>query len=295
MAIFASVHRMARCLGVTLAIHAILLSHAHAGISDQQRGVRPNQYIVQFDSNAANAGTWTRTMTSTMSALLSNANDVLSTPKVPFQVLKDIDTNLFTGSLVHVDDANVDQLRQVNGIRDVWPNRIYSLNQGEAPPGNATDQKVVDPVPMQPFNVLNMTGVGALHEKGLTGKGVRVAVIDTGLYYDHAAFGNCYGQATCRIKPGYDFVGDSYNSNDPSSIPQPDDDPISNCQSHGTHVAGIIGGDSGTFVGVAPGVEITPYKIFGCDEGGFTSDMEIINALTRAYEDKHDIISMSVG
>ncbi|KAJ1970949.1 hypothetical protein H4R35_005561, partial [Dimargaris xerosporica] len=173
MALFASTRSVAWCFSVTLIIHATLLSHAHAGISDQQRGVRPNQYIVQFESNVANSGTRTRTMANTMPAILSNANQALSTPRVPFQILKDIDSTLFKGSLVHVDDANVDQLRQAHGVKAVWPNRIYSPNQEEASPVNTTDPAVMNPVPMQPFNVLNMTGVGALHEKGLTGKGVK--------------------------------------------------------------------------------------------------------------------------
>ncbi|MBS3089706.1 S8 family serine peptidase [Candidatus Pacearchaeota archaeon] len=59
----------------------------------------------------------------------------------------------------------------------------------------------------------------------LTGKGVEVAVIDTGIDYTHPDLGGCFG-AGCKIAGGWDFVN---NDSDPM-----DDD------GHGTHVAGII-------------------------------------------------------
>jgi subtilisin family serine protease len=102
---------------------------------------------------------------------------------------------------------------------------------------------------------------------GSTGKGVRIAVIDTGLDYTHADFGGkgtvqAYDQALAndtspswrstlpklgkeKILGGYDLAGDSYNA-DPTSdsyqpIPHPDANPL-DCNEHGTHVAGIAAG-----------------------------------------------------
>ena len=99
---------------------------------------------------------------------------------------------------------------------------------------------------------------------GLTGAGVKVAVIDTGIDYLHAMFG---GPATAtdyarndttllgdvpnfpgiKVAGGYDFTGDTYDANPASlfyqPIPQPDPDPM-DCYGfgHGTHVAGTLAG-----------------------------------------------------
>lgn len=52
------------------------------------------------------------------------------------------------------------------------------------------------------------TGVDKLHNMGIYGKGVYVAIIDTGIDYTHPALGNgCFG-AGCKVVNGYDFVGD---------------------------------------------------------------------------------------
>src|SRR5436305_7224826 len=61
---------------------------------------------------------------------------------------------------------------------------------------------------------------------GTSGKGVVVAVIDTGIDYTHPALGNGFGPRA-RVIGGYDFA----NS---------DTDPMDD-NGHGTHVAGIIG------------------------------------------------------
>jgi subtilisin family serine protease len=102
---------------------------------------------------------------------------------------------------------------------------------------------------------------------GSTGKGVRVAIVDTGLDYTHADFGGpgtsaAYDDALAndtspgwraglpklgkeKIIGGYDLAGDTYQA-DPGSpnfqpIPHPDPNPL-DCNEHGTHVAGIAAG-----------------------------------------------------
>src|SRR5204862_58319 len=78
---------------------------------------------------------------------------------------------------------------------------------------------------------------------GLTGRGVRVAVMDTGIDFDHPDLGGCFGRG-CRVEKGYDFVGDAFNGDDLSPIVAPDPIP-DDCNGHGTHVAGIIGAHGG--------------------------------------------------
>ncbi|KAG0351065.1 hypothetical protein BGZ54_003432, partial [Gamsiella multidivaricata] len=82
----------------------------------------------------------------------------------------------------------------------------------------------------------------------LTGKGVKIGVIDTGIDYKHPAFAAAGADAgcfalngkNCRVRYGWDFVGDDYTG---SNAPNPDSDPM-DCLGHGSHVAGIIGGNA---------------------------------------------------
>jgi subtilisin family serine protease len=75
--------------------------------------------------------------------------------------------------------------------------------------------------------------------------------------------------------------------------------PFDDCNGHGTHVTGIVAADarnanaSQPFVGVAPGVSIFMYRIFGC--AGSTSNDLIIDGMTRAFADNVSIVSLSLG
>jgi serine protease len=116
-----------------------------------------------------------------------------------------------------------------------------------------------------------------------TGTGVVVAVIDTG-YRPHA-------DLAANILPGYDFIGDTFVSNDgdgrDSDARDPGDwinagecgpgDPATFEASswHGTHVAGTVAAvtnNSSGVAGVAFGAKVVPARVLGkC--GGYTSDI----------------------
>ncbi len=110
---------------------------------------------------------------------------------------------------------------------------------------------------------------GTWEDLGVTGAGVKIAIIDTGLDYTHANFGGDgtveafeladendttigdagdvgqFGEGAPKVKGGWDFVGDDYNASadegDPALIPQPDPDPL-DCNGHGSHVGGSAAG-----------------------------------------------------
>ncbi|PVF93862.1 subtilisin-like protein [Serendipita vermifera] len=68
------------------------------------------------------------------------------------------------------------------------------------------------------------------------------------------------------------------------------------CGGHGTHVAGIIGANPGNIYnisGVAYKAELAGYRVFGCD--GSVADDILIAAITRAYNEGCDVITMSIG
>ncbi|KAI9333771.1 peptidase S8/S53 domain-containing protein [Zopfochytrium polystomum] len=148
------------------------------------------------------------------------------------------------------------------------------------------------------------TGVNDARTKlGLTGKGIKIAVIDTGTYYLHPALGGGFGPGF-KVAFGYDLVGDKYDGS--SASIHPDADPLDNCsaESHGTHVSGIVAGDASNitnatwappvpWTGVAPGATLGAYKVFGC--AGETAFDIIANAIFKAAEDGADVINMSLG
>ncbi|KAG5958742.1 hypothetical protein E4U57_001123 [Claviceps arundinis] len=135
-----------------------------------------------------------------------------------------------------------------------------------------------------------MTQVDKLRAKGITGKGIKVAVIDTGIDYLHPALGGCYGK-DCLVSFGHDFVGDAYNG---TNMPVPDEDPM-DCKGHGTHVAGIVAAQNNSlgFTGTAPGVSLGAYRVFGCN--GDAGNDVLIAAFNKAYQDGADIITASLG
>lgn len=121
---------------------------------------------------------------------------------------------------------------------------------------------------------------------GTRGKGIVVAVIDTGIDFNHAALGGGFGPSF-RVIGGHDFVNN-------------DDDPMDDF-GHGTHVAGIIGGNGGGVLGVAPEVSFLAYKVLDASGNGLEST--ILAGIERAADpngdgnpaDHADVANMSLG
>lgn len=187
---------------------------------------------------------------------------------------------LWNGLSVEMDDAQVSTAREIPGVAAVHPVVRHELpDHDESSPDMDT--------------ALGMTGADiAQSELGLTGEGLRVAVMDTGVDYTHPDLGGPGGFPSERVVAGHDFVGDDFNASVPAkNNPVPDDDP-QDCNGHGTHVAGIIGAQ-GEVTGVAPDVVFGAYKVFGCT-GSTTSDI-MIAAMEQALADDMDVLNMSVG
>ena len=125
------------------------------------------------------------------------------------------------------------------------------------------------------INMINATNLWA---KGYTGKGVVVAIIDTGCDTKHPAL-------IGRIIGGRNFTTDD-NSN-PNIY--------NDYQGHGTHVAGTIAGNTTKvgITGVAPDAKLLILKAL--DKSGSGRMEWIINAINYAVAQRVDIISMSLG
>ncbi|RKP09338.1 peptidase S8/S53 domain-containing protein [Thamnocephalis sphaerospora] len=95
--------------------------------------------------------------------------------------------------------------------------------------------------------VHGVTGTEAIHETyGLTGQGVRVAVVDSGVDYKHPGLEGWLGPG-CRISFGYDLVDN-------------DADPYDDCDGHGTHVMGILAANDTRVQIIAPGATFGAYQ-----------------------------------
>ena len=119
-------------------------------------------------------------------------------------------------------------------------------------------------------------------ESGYDGTGVIVAIIDTGVNYNHIDLvDHMWDGGTEYPNHGYDFQS---NDNDPMDE-----------NGHGSHCAGITAGDgtSGTQTGIAPNATIMALKVFGASGGASTDD--ILNAMEFAVEREANIVSMSLG
>jgi hypothetical protein len=104
-----------------------------------------------------------------------------------------------------------------------------------------------------------------------TGYGVNAYIIDTGIRLTHSEF-------TGRIIGGYDAITAGGDAND--------------CNGHGTHVAGTVGG---TVYGVAKQVKLSPIRVLDCRGSGTTSGVIAGVDWVRANHVKPAVANMSLG
>jgi subtilisin family serine protease len=105
-----------------------------------------------------------------------------------------------------------------------------------------------------------------------TGAGVTAYIIDTGIFFGHNEFGG-------RAVSGYDFVNNDSDASD--------------CNGHGTHVAGTVGGET---YGVAKGVSLVAVRVLNCLGSGTTSGVIAgINWVTSQHTTGKAVANMSLG
>jgi len=121
---------------------------------------------------------------------------------------------VFNGIVLDISKKEAEKIKSINGVKKVYPN--YEVKT-----------TLMDSVPL-----VNSDAIWKMKDdfgKDITGEGVTIAIIDTGVDYTHPDLGGCFGEG-CKVIGGYDFVND-------------DDDPMDD-NGHGTHCAAIAAGKS---------------------------------------------------
>ena len=154
-----------------------------------------------------------------------------------------------------------------------------------------------------------MIGIPSVHESGYLGSGTVVAVIDNGFDITHEVFSRApespslkkedvealikENALTCSVAEKTDGIFASeklpyvYNYATKSAD-------VSTLDSHGTHVAAIVGGMSDTFVGVAPECQLLLMKVFD-DNTNNASEQYVVSALEDAVALGADVVNLSLG
>jgi minor extracellular serine protease Vpr len=204
------------------------------------------------------------------------------------------------------------RVRRLAGIRAVTPDIPYHLDM------YATPQQIGAPT------LWSQVG-GQAH----AGEGVKVAIVDSGIFVRHDAAGNytgnpCFDDAGYQAPGGYP-KGDTRFTNNKVLVarfyPRPDDPPApgddqaiqgrSDSSPHGTHVAGTVACNADTPVtfqganlhitGIAPRAYLMNYRVFyhSTSPEDFQRDnaytVELVKAIDDAVKDGADVISNSWG
>lgn len=154
--------------------------------------------------------------------------------------VQDVFRSAVKGYVASLDAADVARLRAQDGVLLVEKDKpVEALTAG--PRSGLASSWGLDRIDQRTLPLNSQISTSQ------NGFGVSAYIIDTGIRADHSQFGG-------RVAVGYDAIGDGQNTND--------------CNGHGTHVAGTVGGST---YGVAPEVSLVAVRVLNCSGSGSTS------------------------
>ncbi|MGZ4111751.1 MAG: S8 family serine peptidase, partial [Tumebacillaceae bacterium] len=259
--------------------------------------------IVQFNGQptavgkyAAQNGNKSFVTESSKSSIQAQQASFIQTAKsqgINLQVHYQFNTVL-NGMEISVPANMIPQLAQIPGVKSVYENRTYYAlpDQNLQPLGSNSDKFDINPI--------QQIGADQAWARGITGRGVKVGVIDTGTDYEHPDLKDAF-------KGGHDSF---YNTDDPydEAPVSAADDPLHaggfDGTYHGTHVSGTIVGrgvnPTSDIVqkGIAYDADLYVYKVLGRNPktGESTgSTAQVIDGIERAVRDGMDVVNLSLG
>ncbi|MGG0175592.1 S8 family serine peptidase [Gottfriedia acidiceleris] len=198
----------------------------------------------------------------------------------------------FNGVAMTLPGTTVEQLLSTGVVKRVWQDNQVKLDL----PKEKDEMKTTTPSKID--DSLPQIGADKLHQENITGKGVKVGVVDTGIDYNHPDLKGVF-------KGGYDFVDNdsdpmetTYKNWQASGKPETDSNGSSYYTEHGTHVSGSIAGQKtsnspSAVMGVAPDVDLYVYRVLGPYGSGSTD--AVIAGVDKAVKDGMDVINLSLG
>ncbi|CAK1358360.1 unnamed protein product [Cercospora beticola] len=246
-----------------------------------------------------------------LSSLQVALQNAFSEDNVSCSVRRQFISTVFSGFSLEIDNPPQDlqtvkeRIESVPGVIAVWSAPTYRLSsissspaaagresEGHAVPDhNETSSHSSIPIPIETLPH-SFTGVQQLHDAGINGQEVRIAMIDSGVDYLHPAFGAGLGP-NYTVTYGVNLANVTEEATAAANMTG---DPFSECTFHGTHTTGIVAGKHPAlgFVGVAPGAHIEHYRISGCDKNMHVDIDAVIQAILAAHERNVDVISLSL-
>ncbi|HTY90924.1 MAG TPA: S8 family serine peptidase [Methanocella sp.] len=218
-----------------------MLVNASIPLTKPSQDYSSGTYIVVFNDNQN---------------LASALDDQVATFAVENNATVKYQYDLINGMAINVPTADAaKKLSSLKGVKYVEKNVIFHATLDQAAP---------------------IVGAPQVWDLGYTGKGVKVALVDTGIDGTHPDLKG-------RIVDFKDYVGGKTTAYDDFG--------------HGTHCAGIIGGSgaasNGKYKGMAPEVQFIGIKVLGKDGSGSLDN--IIAGLNYAAKSDAKVISMSLG
>lgn len=183
-----------------------------------------------------------------------------------------VDLSIINAFAANLEAGKAVQLSKSSEIRWVSLDALVERSGKPQPPKTSTtSSEQTASMPVNTF--LETLDVPAVWEMGYDGSGIGVAVIDSGVATDRD-FSTEPGKPHSRVVAGLSFSDDAFKIADESG--------------HGTHVAGIIGGNgyasNGLYKGVAPKVDLINLKI--SDANGMSYESYAVAAMQWIYENK---------
>jgi serine protease len=211
------------------------------------------QYIVVLKDNAASLASERSSLTRVSAVARNMATQHRA------RLVRSYD-NVLRGFVVRADDKSLARLLADPRVAYVEEDGVVSIKATQTSATWGIDRVDQRDLP------LNQT-----YNYDTTASGVHAYVIDTGLLGTHSQFSN-------RVGNGWSAISDGRGTTD--------------CNGHGTHVAGTLGGST---YGVAKGVTIHPVRVLGCDgTGSFSGIIDGMDWVASNHT-KPAVANMSLG
>jgi len=217
------------------------------------------QYIVVYKDDA-NVLPTLQSLKAALEGGVTLQRELESLGLAPDARVEQVYTAALQGLAARLSPENLAALRQDPRVAYIEADQVMSISATQTGATWGLDRIDQRPLPLSgTFTYSN------------TGSGVNAYIIDTGIRVSHSEFG---GRATAV----FDAIGDGQNGND--------------CNGHGTHVAGTVGG---TVYGVAKSVRLYAVRVLNCSGSGSNSGVIAGVDWVRQNARRPAVANMSLG